>query len=325
MNDLLERVRQGDLRVIARAITQVENEEEGARRYVGALHPYTGSAHLIGVTGPPGCGKSTLVNELVKRIHSSGQKVAVVAVDPSSPFSGGSFLGDRVRMSEMATREGVFVRSMASRGSLGGLSVATAAVTKILDAAGYELIIVETVGTGQAEVDIASLAHTILVVEAPGGGDDVQANKAGILEIADILVVNKMDRPGAENTVRALEMMVRFGHPSQRFDSQLERHHSPSQSAAHSCDEPETAAWEVPVLQTNAREGLGVDELMLVINDHYTYLRHSGEWERREFEHTRREIDGLLQHRVLSQLKDTAAETQKEALVGAVAKREIAP
>ena len=211
MNELLARFRQGDQRALARLITLVENDAGAAQEIVAALYASTGRAHVVGVTGPPGSGKSTLVNALAKAFDDRGLRTAVVAVDPSSPFSGGALLGDRVRMADLSTSPAIFVRSMASRGVQGGLAQTTAAVTKVLDAAGYEVIIVETVGAGQAEVDIAAAAHTVVVVEAPGMGDEVQSIKAGILEIADILVVNKADRPGVARTVGALEMMLHMG------------------------------------------------------------------------------------------------------------------
>ena len=193
---------------LARAISTVENERSEAHPLLSLLYPHTGKAHIIGVTGAPGTGKSTLVTVLAQAYRAAELTVAIVAIDPTSPFTGGAILGDRVRMRALSGDSGVFVRSMATRGSLGGLSKTTDDVVTLLDAAGFERIIVETVGVGQAEVAIASTAHTTLVVEAPGMGDEVQAIKAGILEIADILVVNKADRPGADRTVQALEMML---------------------------------------------------------------------------------------------------------------------
>jgi len=209
---------------LARLLTQVENDSPEGRAALAELFPYTGKAHLIGVTGAPGTGKSSLVNQLALHYRKIGdQRVAIVAVDPSSPFTGGAVLGDRVRMRDLAGDDGVFIRSMASRGSLGGIAQTTAALTQVLDAAGFEIIIIETVGAGQSEVDIARLAHTTLVVEAPGLGDDIQAIKAGILEIADVLVINKADRPGVENTERALRSNLELAHPTKR----VARHHGP--------------------------------------------------------------------------------------------------
>ena len=198
----------GDRLALSRSITLVENEQPGARDLLSALFPHTGRAHIVGVTGAPGTGKSTLVTALARAYRTAGQTVAIAAIDPSSPFTGGALLGDRVRMRALSGDAGVFIRSMATRGSLGGLAKTTNDVVMALDAAGFDRVIVETVGVGQAEVEIASTAHTTLVVEAPGLGDEVQAIKAGILEIADLLVVNKADRPGADRTIRALELML---------------------------------------------------------------------------------------------------------------------
>ena len=206
---------------LSRLLTQIENDTAEGGEALNKLFPHTGKAHLIGVTGAPGTGKSSLVNRLAYFYRhppedQQSKRVAVVAVDPSSPFTGGAVLGDRVRMKDLAGDPGVFIRSMASRGSLGGLAKATAGIVQAFDAAGFEVILIETVGAGQAEVDIARLAHTTLVIEAPGLGDDIQAIKAGILEIADILVINKADRPGVENTERALKGMLNLAHPVQR-------------------------------------------------------------------------------------------------------------
>lgn len=205
--DLVAQLLAGNRRALARTISQVENEGPEAHALLAALYPHTGRSHVIGVTGAPGTGKSTLVNALAKAYRAAGRTVGVIAVDPTSPFSGGALLGDRVRMRDLAGDPGVFIRSMATRGSLGGLARATADVISVLDAAGFDRILVETVGVGQAEIDIASAAHTTIVVEAPGLGDEVQAIKAGILEIADLFAVNKADRDGADHTVMALQMM----------------------------------------------------------------------------------------------------------------------
>src|SRR5215204_2285954 len=207
----------GNRLAISRLLTQVENDSPEGRAALVELFPHTGKAHLIGVTGAPGTGKSSLVNQLTLYYRKQqNKKIAIIAVDPSSPFTGGAVLGDRVRMRDLSGDEGVFIRSMATRGSLGGIAQKTAAVVQVFDAAGYEIIIIETVGAGQSEVDVARLAHTTLVVEAPGLGDEIQAIKAGILEIADILVVNKGDRPGVENTEKALKSMLDLAHPAER-------------------------------------------------------------------------------------------------------------
>src|SRR5574341_1305654 len=221
---LADSVLRGERLALARLLSQVENNTADGRAALVELFPHTGRAHLIGVTGAPGTGKSSLVNQLTLHYRRQDKKrIAIVAVDPSSPFTGGAVLGDRVRMRDLSGDEGVFIRSMASRGSVGGLAQKTAAFVQVFDAAGYEIIIIETVGAGQGEVDIARLAHTTVVVEAPGLGDDIQAIKAGILEIADVLVINKADRPGADTTVRSLKAMLELGHPASR--NQLLAHH----------------------------------------------------------------------------------------------------
>ncbi|RME44449.1 MAG: methylmalonyl Co-A mutase-associated GTPase MeaB, partial [Caldilineae bacterium] len=211
---LTQQVLQRKRRAIARLITYIENEDPQAQPILADLYPHTGRAHLIGITGAPGTGKSSLVNELAKAYRRQEQTVAVLAVDPTSPFSGGAILGDRIRMRDLAGDPGIFIRSMASRGSLGGLARAAHDAIKVLDAAGFDIILIETVGAGQGEVEIARTAHTVLVVEAPGLGDDIQAIKAGILEIADVFVVNKADRPGANKTAAALKTMLELGHPT---------------------------------------------------------------------------------------------------------------
>lgn len=230
----------GDRRAVARAVSCVEDEGESAAAVVRAVHPRTGRAYLAGVTGAPGVGKSTLVDRLVGVLRAAGRTVGVLAVDPSSPFSGGAVLGDRVRMQTHAGDDGVFVRSMASRGHLGGLARATGDAALVLDAAGFDVIVIETVGVGQAEVEISRTADVTLVVTMPGGGDGVQTLKAGVMEIADVFVVNKADRAGADRAVAELQAMLHL-------------------------NEPQPGAWRPPVLRTRATEGRGVDEVMAAV------------------------------------------------------------
>jgi len=277
--ELVAAVLAGQRRAIARMLTLVENGRPGKDAALAALFPHTGKAAIIGVTGAPGTGKSTLVNALARHYRQAGRTVGIIAVDPTSPFSGGAILGDRIRMSDHSGDPGVFIRSMATRGSLGGLAHATRDAVRVLDAAGFDIVLVETVGAGQSEVDIARTATTTLVVEAPGLGDDVQAIKAGILEIADVLVVNKADRPGATQTQRALKAMLELGHPGDRLaffahDSQLPL--SVQSPHANGGANPEDTMWQPPVIATVSVEGKGIAELAEAIAAHRQYLEHSG-------------------------------------------------
>ena len=307
--NLVERILAGERLALARLLTQVENDTPEGQASLDALFPYTGKAHLIGVTGSPGTGKSSLVNRLARYYRhptdgSAPRRVAIVAVDPTSPFTGGAVLGDRVRMQDLSGDSGVFIRSMASRGALGGLSHATAAVAQVFDAAGFDVVIIETVGAGQSEVDIAKLAHTTLVVEAPGLGDDIQAIKAGILEIADILVINKADRPGAENTERTLRAMLELAHPSRYRD------------------QPAEIFWMPLVQRTVAIEGQGLPELVQAIARHYDYLRHSGEWQTREQARIQAELDYRLQSALVQRWQvEASAEDYRRVLEDLVSRR----
>ena len=319
MNDVLEQVRQGQIRAIARTITQVENSPKAAEQIIQALYPHTGQAHVIGITGSPGAGKSTVVNALVKTLREQDARVGIIAVDPSSPFTGGALLGDRVRMRELSGDPGVFIRSMASRGSLGGLARATASVIKVLDAAGFDFILVETVGAGQAEVDIANAAQSTIVVEAPGMGDEIQSIKAGILEIADILVVNKADRPGADRTVRSLKMMLHLGPVGGT------RAHGRSTAQSANNENNQGKNWDIPVLETVATEGKGMALLAETVSQHMIHLRKSGEWLKREKERSWREVEMLLQTRFMSQFQQTVPSEKQDKLLTAVAQREVDP
>lgn len=284
----------GDRLSLSRFLSRVENNDPQARQVLDALYKHTGNAHRIGITGAPGTGKSSLVNRLTAYIRATLKKtVAVVAVDPSSPFTGGAILGDRVRMRDLAGDPGVFIRSMASRGAVGGLAVTTARLVQVFDAAGFDYIIVETVGAGQAEIEIAHLAHTTLVVEAPGFGDDIQAIKAGIMEIADILVINKADLPGADNTERALRSNLELG-----YTSSVNRKLGHSAETGTATVEP--TAWVPPILKTVATGEEGIAELSKVIQDHYQYLRQSGRLDAFEKDRLKKEILTALQERLMA-------------------------
>lgn len=312
---------QGDRLALARLLTQIENESPEGLETLGALYPHTGQAHLVGITGAPGTGKSTLVNQLAlhlrKRPMPGGDtppRVGVVAVDPSSPFSGGAILGDRIRMRDLAGDPGIFIRSMASRGALGGLARATAAVGLALDAAGFQIILIETVGAGQAEVDIASNAHTTVVIEAPSMGDAIQANKAGILEIADILVVNKADLPGADNTVATLRLSLEMA----------------GSANAHVAVEDQTGGgrvirWEIPVLETVATKGEGMPDLVDKIYAHREYLTTSGGWEIREGKRIRSQMESLLRDELVKRFLKGRPDGRFEDTVQMVVDRERSP
>jgi LAO/AO transport system kinase len=281
--DLVERLLDGDRRALARAITLTENEAPAAAGIAAAVYPHTGKARVIGVTGPPGAGKSTLVDGITLLFRKTGSRVAVVAVDPTSPFSGGAILGDRIRMRRSAADPGVYIRSLATRGHLGGLSSNTGAVIRLLDAAAFDVIVVETVGAGQAEVEIMGHAETTIVVMVPGLGDEVQAIKAGILEIADVLVVNKADREGADTLVKELGMMLRLGHPPARSAA-------PGAGTGDGAD----AFWVPPVVKTVATTDQGLLDLMAAVDGHRGYLTEHGHllaWRKSELQD---ELRGLV-------------------------------
>jgi LAO/AO transport system kinase len=267
--DLVGRARAGDARAVARLISLVEDASPHLREVMARLAPHTGQAHVIGLTGSPGVGKSTSTSALVGGFRARGLRVGVLAVDPSSPFSGGALLGDRVRMQEHATDPEVFIRSMASRGHLGGLAWTTPQALRVLDAAGCDVILVETVGVGQSEVEVAGLADTTVVLLAPGMGDGIQAAKAGILEIGDVYVVNKADRDGADNTVRELRSMLSLG------------------------EKRPADAWKPPIVKTVASRGEGVPDLLAALDQHLEWLRSSGHLHRRRLRRAAEEIEAI--------------------------------
>jgi LAO/AO transport system kinase len=321
-----EAVLRGERLAVTRALTQIENTTQEGFQLLEALFPHTGRSHLIGVTGAPGTGKSTLVNQLAYHYRhpedgKEAPRIAVIAVDPTSPFSGGALLGDRVRMQDLAGDPGVFVRSMASRGSLGGLAAATGSLVQVFDAAGYEIIIIETVGAGQAEVDIASLAHSTIVVEAPGLGDEIQTFKAGILEIADILVVNKADKPGADHSLRALRTMLTLAQP---HPEELAHHDSAMNTTQVANDNP-APDWVPPVLPTTSITGEGIPAVITELANHQEYLRQSGEWQKREENRLRNELEVLLRDSLRSRWETKISpETYQNTLTEVIA-RQVTP
>ncbi len=297
---LIDQMRDGDRRSLSRLVSIVENGGDDARRALAKLYQHTGQAHVIGVTGPPGAGKSTLVNELALELRRHNKTVAILAVDPTSPFSGGAILGDRIRMQPLGHDRSIFVRSMASRGQLGGIARSTGDVVKVLDAAGFDKIIVETIGAGQAEVEIAREAHTTVVVEVPGLGDDVQAIKAGILEIADVFVVNKADREDAQKTQRHLQTMMQLG-------AELRE------------------GWDVPIVMTVATKSQGVPAVIDAIDAHLVHLRTSGHFVQRERQRVEREFRAILQGLALDLVQERVGREQREAVVARIQAREVDP
>jgi LAO/AO transport system kinase len=323
----VEEVLSGSRTALARALTQIENYTPEGRALLDGLFPHTGRAHVVGVTGSPGTGKSSLVNQLALKLrrplYGEPVRVGIIAVDPSSPFTGGAVLGDRVRMRDLTGDEGVFIRSMASRGALGGIARATSAAAQAMDAAGFEVILIETVGAGQSEVDIARLAHTTIVVEAPGLGDDIQAIKAGILEIADILVINKADHAGVENTERALRTMLELAHPARmRFNN---GHHALETSPTENESPDDGEFWVPPVLKTVATTATGIDEVLAAIRDHSAYLEKSGERVRRDNYRVRAELMALVRDSLVQRWQDSIAEPYYREVLGELAGRRISP
>ncbi|WKN47297.1 methylmalonyl Co-A mutase-associated GTPase MeaB [Nocardioides sp. Arc9.136] len=300
---LVERARAGEARAVARLISLVEDESPRLREVTAALAPHTGRAQVLGLTGAPGVGKSTTTNALVRELRSAGKRVGVLAVDPSSPFSGGALLGDRIRMQDHAGDKDVYIRSMASRGHLGGLAWSTPQAVRVLDAAGCDVVVVETVGVGQSEVEVAGLADTTLVLLAPGMGDGIQAAKAGILEVGDVYVVNKADRDGADQVRRDLRSMVALA------------------------DRPEDG-WAPPIVKTVAQAGEGLTELVVEIERHHAWLRETGELQQRRTRRARAEVEAIAlasMRRTWAGLGGRAGRAGLDELAAAVAAGETDP
>lgn len=319
VHTVVEKVRSGHRRSIARLISQVENRTAFAHRALSELFASTGNSYSIGVTGAPGTGKSVLVTMLAAYLREQGYTVGIIAVDPSSPFTGGAVLGDRFRMRDISSDPGIFIRSMASRGQLGGLASTTFDVMRVLDAAGFDFVIIETVGAGQNEVAITKVADTTVLVEAPGLGDDIQAIKAGILEIADVIAVNKADRPGVRNTVRALQAMLELGHRKR-----IVSHHGELMLQSDG-DTIIDDLWMVPIVETIATENQGVEELFTAIQQHREYVVSSGLQTEQVRQRLQEDLMGRLQATLLRDLLMQANPEMIEQLLADMVARELDP
>ncbi|WP_456420495.1 methylmalonyl Co-A mutase-associated GTPase MeaB [Thermococcus sp.] len=302
LEPLIEKALSRDKRAIARLITLVENDEEKAREIIRRIYPHTGKAYVVGITGPPGSGKSTLLDKLIKLARNEGHRVGVIAIDPTSPFTGGALLGDRLRMQRHSTDPGVFIRSMATRGSLGGLAKATNDAIKILDASGYDLIFVETVGVGQVEVDIVKTADTVVLVTVPGLGDEVQAIKAGLMEVADIFAINKADREGVEMVYLELKMALEF-----------ER------------DKWKQLGWEPPIVETTAFTLKGVRPLWEAIKRHREYMESSGRLKERRAFRAREEVKTIIASTIAKKIEEMLARGEAGELIDEVVERKLDP
>jgi LAO/AO transport system kinase len=298
--ELVEHVLAGRRRALGRAISLIENGDSSVEEILRAVYPSTGNAYIVGLTGPPGAGKSTVADELVQAARGAGKRVGVIAVDPNSPFSGGAILGDRIRMMRHATDEGVFIRSMGARGHLGGLALATQNAGTLLDSAGYDLILFETVGVGQSELEVAGAADTTVVVIPPGLGDGVQAIKAGIMEIADIFAVNKADHPYVDKTVADIRDLLRMdGHSRE---------------------------WSPPIVKTVATRNEGVEDLWIRIGQHRQYLERSGGFERRRRERLERNILAIAEQRIRRQVLEPRIDSAEfSRVLDSVMERRIDP
>ncbi len=298
MYELVEQFLSGNRRALARIVSRVENETPEGREYLREIYPHSGRAHIIGITGGAGSGKSTLTSALAAEFRKRDKRVGIVAVDPSSPFSHGAILGDRIRMQDLALDPGVFVRSMAGRGALGGLAPTIDDVVSVMDAFGFDYVLIETIGAGQDEVEIAGSAETTILVNNPGTGDDIQAMKAGIIEIADILVVNKADHPGADILVSQLQGLLSLSPAGSR---------------------------RPPILKTTAIKGEGLDKLADAVDEHRAYLVSSGQLETRRVEDARHQVLNIARTILLERIRQTTPEPELEALVARVAMRGLDP
>ncbi|MQA08066.1 MAG: methylmalonyl Co-A mutase-associated GTPase MeaB [Pseudonocardiaceae bacterium] len=307
ISELVHRARDGQPRAVGRLISLIEDGHPQLPELASALVPHTGNAQIVGFTGPPGVGKSTATSALVSSLRAGGKRVGVLAVDPSSPFSGGALLGDRIRMGEHATDSGVFIRSMATRGHLGGLAWATPQAARVLDAAGFDVVLIETVGVGQSEVDVVSLADTTVVLLAPGMGDGIQAAKAGVLEIADVFVVNKADRDGAESVVRDLKQMISLG----RKELGSSNMGGPS--------------WRPRIVQSVASRDEGIDEIVESISAHHDWMNESGELARRRQRRASSEVEAIAIERLRAELGDLRGGDALDSLAARVVGRELDP
>lgn len=302
LNSLIQSALSGDKKAIARLITIVENDEEKAREVVKKIYPLTGKAYVVGITGPPGSGKSTLLDKLIKLARDEGHRVGVIAIDPTSPFTGGALLGDRLRMQRHSTDPDVFIRSMATRGSLGGLAKATNDAVKVLDAAGYDLIFVETVGVGQIEVDIVKTADTVVLVTVPGLGDEVQAIKAGLMEVADIFAINKADREGVEMVYLELKMAIEFEREKWKG-----------------------LGWEPPIVETTAFTLKGVRPLWEAIKRHRKHMEESGRLRKRRAFRAREEVKTIIASTIAGKVEEKLERGEARELIEEVVERKLDP
>lgn len=300
VTELVNGVLSGNRRDLARLISLIENEDRDAAEALSQLYRHTGKSHIIGVTGPPGSGKSSLVTKLTTEFRSRAKSIGIVCVDPSSPFTGGALLGDRIRMQEHSLDKEVYVRSMGTRGNLGGLARATSDAVRAIDAFGKDIIFVETVGAGQSEVEVINIAHTVIVIDVPSSGDDIQASKAGIMEIADIFAVNKMDLPGADKKVTEINTMLDI--------------------------DPRERAWRPPVMLTNSRTGDGVKELADKAIEHLEFLKKSGQYEQKGLKRSRDELQELMKYKLTQELcQKLEGQPEYEAAIKKIAERKEDP